>query len=640
MKYYCDCMQLPVKEMAESSATVNSGELTVKGTVDWTFSVFEDEDRDFTNTCHRTRNEKSLERHIEENVEDKKTDQPVTLKDAPHLYKGEIENDLVLQNIKELNEPVVKRDRLPDNVTLPTDSGFYSQSEAASDSLDNTLIGNEEQFSTVTDDIENSSNLSLQVQISSNNNEIPIEEILEAKQTTTNQKDACGKVLQLLKPEDSKAISKKLKCNTLFKTIMTEITRFFKQKNCDRSKRLLASILKSARSVKKLISFKNLSTIHVYPLLWMYMQDVPENMRIEWLRVYSLSSFSSQKISSVLLAKHGFYFNKAERKIKCFACDKSYTQEQLENTLDCNAKLQKILHEEWCLIIDDNIPIYQDPANSLEISEGLPSCNKRKYKDELGRIITSNGVCGLNTFFVDQKSMLEQFPAIFDAYQNYSTGDGSDNPFMAILNMLRKGRRNSARGMREILIHTELISASETNIEQFHFELINFVCELMKGKIIVKGKCSCTVERVNKKEQIFIGRCKCHKYSGEFVDGIRIFQHWIDCHFTASCIVCGDQIRWTFPEPPPCLFLKLHHLNFRMEHLPNVIYVLGNRYRLGAIYVHANQHFMVWVSRPGGMAFYDDNNVIKDDKFSARFDDLKEFPGCDKPCLASYYLMP
>ncbi|XP_061181193.1 uncharacterized protein LOC133189817 [Saccostrea echinata] len=384
--------------MTESSASVNSGELTVKGVVDWASSVFEDEDKEFTYSCQLERNAKRSER--QENVEDKETDQPISIKDAPHLNKEEIKSEFpISQNVEEFKEPTVKLDRLPENVSLPTDSGYCS----AANSLDKSL-NNEEQLSSYTGDNKNSSH-----------------------------------------------------------------------------------------------TFRRTS----YPLPWMYMHELPENMRIEWLRVYSFATFSSQKISNFLLAKHGFYFDKDKGKIQCFACDKSYKWEELENTEDCNVKLKTSLHEDWCLIADGNVPIHPSPVNSLGISEGLPSCNKRKFKDE-GRIITCLELCGLNTFFVDQGNMLKEFPVLIDKYENYNSGDGSINPFQVILTMLRKGERNSARGMREILLQTKLIKPSETTINQIHFELIRFVCELMKGKIIVKGKCGCPNEIVNKEEQIFI----------------------------------------------------------------------------------------------------------------------------------------
>ncbi|XP_062578853.1 uncharacterized protein LOC134240789 [Saccostrea cucullata] len=652
-----------------TAATVNSGELTVKGPSDWTSSVFEDEDRDFTNTCRRTRNEKSLGRL--ENVEDEETDQPVTLKDAPHLNKGEIENDLILQNIQEFNEPTIKRDRLPDNVTLPTDSGYYSQSEAAS--LDNsvTSIRSEEQSSSCTDSRENISHPSLLVQSTCTcKNEIlnyvkeTVEDIFKktkelgskmvgkrtkrkkkAKQSKKKRKTKTvhgRKIFQLLKPVASKAISRTQKYS-LLNILKKEIRRYFQQKRKHRKygrSKLLSSFVKAAGILDwNQISFKNLMTVHVYPVHWMCMQQVPEKMNIEWLRLCSFADVSFQKVSSLRLAKHGFYFNKDRGRIQCFTCDKSYTKQGLECTEDCNAKLKTSLHEDWCLIADGNIPIHPTPGSSLGISEDLPSQNKRPFKDETGRIITCQGLCGLNTFFVDQGNMLKEFPSLIDKYKNFNLGDGSINPFQVIFAMLRKGEKNSARGMREILLHTNLISPSVTTIKQFHFELINFVCELMKGKIIVKGKCACPVERVNKEEQIYISECKCHKNCGEFADGINFFQHWIDRRFDLRFIVCNGQVIWTLPEPPPCLFLKIYRLNFRMEHLPHVIHVLGNRYRLGSIYVHANQHFTAWVSRPQGMAFYDDRNEDQHDKFSAKLDDLKEFPGGGEPCLASYFVI-
>lgn len=69
--------------------------------------------------------------------------------------------------------------------------------------------------------------------------------------------------------------------------------------------------------------------------------------------------------------------------------------------------------------------------------------------------------------------------------------------------MMDHGERNSARGMRDMLLHLGMVKQQETLINQESFNLIWFFCQLMKGEISIIRRCSCKEEH-KMKEQIIV----------------------------------------------------------------------------------------------------------------------------------------
>lgn len=60
--------------------------------------------------------------------------------------------------------------------------------------------------------------------------------------------------------------------------------------------------------------------------------------------------------------------------------------------------------------------------------------------------------------------------------------------------MTGHGERNSARGMRDMLLYLGKVKQQETRINQERFDLIRFFCELMKEEISIIRSCSCKEE--------------------------------------------------------------------------------------------------------------------------------------------------
>lgn len=71
--------------------------------------------------------------------------------------------------------------------------------------------------------------------------------------------------------------------------------------------------------------------------------------------------------------------------------------------------------------------------------------------------------------------------------------------------MTGHGERNSARGMRDMLLYLGMVKQQETRINQEKFYLIRFFCELMKEEISIIRSCSCKEEH-KLMEQIIVYR--------------------------------------------------------------------------------------------------------------------------------------
>lgn len=69
--------------------------------------------------------------------------------------------------------------------------------------------------------------------------------------------------------------------------------------------------------------------------------------------------------------------------------------------------------------------------------------------------------------------------------------------------MMDHGERNSARGMRDMLLHLGMVEPHETIINQENFNLIEFFCRLMRRDISIIRRCSCKIEQ-KMKEQIIV----------------------------------------------------------------------------------------------------------------------------------------
>lgn len=59
----------------------------------------------------------------------------------------------------------------------------------------------------------------------------------------------------------------------------------------------------------------------------------------------------------------------------------------------------------------------------LYVDRQNPSCYKRKFKDDGGRLIECLNFCGLNCVYTDIKNMLK-YPALKDAFKNHKPGSG------------------------------------------------------------------------------------------------------------------------------------------------------------------------------------------------------------------------
>ncbi|XP_061182725.1 uncharacterized protein LOC133191061 [Saccostrea echinata] len=640
-------------KMAESSKLENDCDIGLSSDVDWESSMFQNEDWDFLTSCHLEGGRRGRLGKVTEGDRD----HPIALQDAPQLNKEEIsKDDPSVHDIPESEqEPATEIDGPSQNMLPSQESGYYSQSECESDSL---VENSEKQCLTYAGDhcdiashqIWPARSIELPAMRKEREDhhvnkktEKDTLKIINGKRKAKKKakrykkKKKCKKivgrgVLKLLKPVINKYCKKK-HCSSSnhacqLKILKKELVKYLVRKGLRQieiKKKLMHSLLKPLIFSRKCWS--------VFPLLAKCEENSSNNMVKEWNRLASFSCLKFKNVSSLRLAKHGFFFVKDKGRIECFSCHKNYTQRDLENTVDYNSKLETTFHEEWCLIVG-NVPIH---PSSLEIPKALPSRHKRIFKDGDGRLITCKGFCGPNTFSVDQGNMLREFPALVKAYESYNPGNDQTNPFLDILDMLRKGGKNSAWGMRAILLKTGVITQDETTIELWNFNIIKFVCLLMKKKITVIGKCDCKERQLREEEQIYI--CPCS--SKHDIKGIHFFQQWInsslESRYLPICLSCHKQISWSFIPPPPCLFINLWHMDIRMECVPPEIHILNQIYRLGAIYINANKHYTVWVRRPEGMTFYDDSNVDSQDKYSGRFDYSKEFPGRGKPCLASYY---
>lgn len=369
----------------------------------------------------------------------------------------------------------------------------------------------------------------------------------------------------------------------------------------------------------------------------------PLDMKNEWFRLDSFASLTYcrfQKLSFVSLATAGFYHSSEHRKIQCFTCDKCYTPEYLENLLQAHGfsyPPKDLVHEKWCMISDHgNIPIHPSPVcNDI----GNPSCNKRAFKDQKGRLIKCENMCGLNTFFMDISHKLAEFPALKDAFKNYRPGK-------LILEMLEIGKFNSSRGFHNILLHLKMVKPEDTVINLEIFELIRFLCILNKEEIVIERKCrkGCPMQSTFTKEQIIINPPKT-------TDGeMNIIQQGILEFFkdlgpsSKCCHHCQETVHLTFSHPPPpVLFLNIWRLNcLRGFEVPAVVNILSYRYRVGTVYVHKDQHFTGWIYKPGenqNWTYYDDSKVNQRDKYSADLDRTKEFPGNERMVVISYYLI-
>lgn len=358
-------------------------------------------------------------------------------------------------------------------------------------------------------------------------------------------------------------------------------------------------------------------------------------MNREFLRLYSysLTPYIFKKSSTVLLATAGFFYSKEHGNIKCFTCDACYSPEDLEKCFEYfSSKPPKSLHKTWCLIADHgNIPIYQVPSSN-HIDRLNPSYFKREFKDDRGRLIECINFCGLNCVYTDIKNMLK-YPALKDAFKNHKPGSGCK----AILNMMDHGERNSARGMRDMLLHLGMVEPHETIINQENFNLIEFFCRLMKRDISIIRRCSCKIEQ-KMKEQIIV-----YPPEDQALDNIiqRGIDKFFEVSFSTKCPCCKENVCLTFSHTPPCLFLNVYYLrHLNVKHVPNFIYVLNKIFRIGTIYLYKNKHYTAWIYRPRPnleRAYYDDVNVNPLDRYSAVFDLTKEFPGNEHMVVVSYY---
>uniref|UniRef100_K1PN39 Uncharacterized protein n=1 Tax=Magallana gigas TaxID=29159 RepID=K1PN39_MAGGI len=104
-------------------------------------------------------------------------------------------------------------------------------------------------------------------------------------------------------------------------------------------------------------------------------------------------------------------------------------------------------------------------------------------------------MCGLNTIFVDISHMLAEFPALKDAFKNCRAGK-------LILEMLERGKLNSARGIHHILLNLRMVKPEDTEINLQSFELIEFLCILNKEEMVIERKCceGCPMQILRKPE--------------------------------------------------------------------------------------------------------------------------------------------
>lgn len=362
-----------------------------------------------------------------------------------------------------------------------------------------------------------------------------------------------------------------------------------------------------------------------------------KGMNRELLRLYSysLTPYIFKKASTVVLAKDGFFYCKEHGNIKCFTCDACYSPEDLEKHFKYfSSKPPDNLHETWCLISDHgNIPMYQVPSSN-HIDRQNPSCYKRKFKDDGGRLIECLNFCGLNCVYTDIKNMLK-YPALKDAFKNHKPGSG----FKALLNMTGHGERlNSARGMRDMLLYLGMVKQQETRINQERFYLIRFFCELMKEEISIIRSCSCKEEHKLIEQIIVYSLLEDQALAMD-----SIFQRGIDKFFDVlfgtRCSCCKENVCLTFSHTPPCLFLNVWKSGLNMKYVPTFITVLNKIFRISAIYLYTKDHFTAWIYKPRPnleRAYYDDRNVNPQDIYSADLDETKEFPGNECMVVVSY----
>lgn len=236
--------------------------------------------------------------------------------------------------------------------------------------------------------------------------------------------------------------------------------------------------------------------------------------------------------------------------------------------------------------------------------------------------------------------MLAEFPALKDAFKNCRAGK-------LILEMLDRGKLNSARGIHHILLNLRMVKPEDTEINLQSFELIEFLCILNKEEMVIERKCceGCPMQSTFTKEQIIINPPKTRGGKMNIQQGILEFFEAC-CPLSKCCDYCKETVHLTFSHPPPpVLFLnvwRLSHPPIIAVEVPAVVSVLDHRYRVSTVYVHKGQHFTGWSYKPGenqNWTYYDDSKVNQRDRYSADLDRTKEFPGSERMVVISYYLI-
>lgn len=634
--------------------------------------LFEDEGKDFTKPCEKSSTEQEAK-----DVEGKRETAEVTLnlKSAPKLDAREISLDKVpseeFEPEKEPYVPVLQCADKPNRLPLcqKLDSGYYSVD------VDESIEAGSE--------VDSPSQLSTDAPVSEQSSQSlrrgEMEDVVPSNRTECfHLAEAGGKEHQKNgKRENSIDNVQSVKCRiTKDNEEIVEIKSCQNQKPSNKTPKklisyqeffrmlrkalresklpkLVYSFLKNKKYVKKCLKRFGLSNLRlnetyvcvVFPVL--HLQSDWDwtmlDMKKEWFRLASFASLTYrrfQKLSSVSLASAGFYYSSEHRKIQCFTCDKCYTPEYLENLLQARgtSNLPKGLHENWCLISDHgNIPMHPNPGCN---DVGNPSCNKRPFKDAEGKLIKCKHMCGLNTIFADVSHMLAEFPALKDAFKNCRAGK-------LILEMLELGKLNSARGIHHILLNLRMVKPEDTEINLQSFKLIEFLCILNKEEIVIERMCGegCPMQTTLKKEQIIINALKTDGKMNIQQGILEFFEAC--CPSSKCCDYCQKTVNLTFSHPPPpVLFLNVWRLSCPPHgavEVPVVVYVLGHRYRLGTEYVHKDQHFTGWIYKPAENQewpywYYDDARVSPLDRYSAVFDDTKEYPGNERMVVISYYL--
>lgn len=102
--------------------------------------------------------------------------------------------------------------------------------------------------------------------------------------------------------------------------------------------------------------------------------------------------------------------------------------------------------------------------------KALPSKNKKPFTSEFGLEVKCKDFCALNTFYVDQDTMLQTFPRLKEKYMLYSQSTDLENPFMVNSNLLLHLCKWGEREKR-VCVLVLSVNAICTVSEMFYFPI-------------------------------------------------------------------------------------------------------------------------------------------------------------------------